>query len=149
MTDAGIYKITSFINGKIYIGESSGITRRFIRHKNDLKYNQHCNPFLQRHVNKYGLNDLSFEVIEKLPLDDKILFEREIYWIAFYKASNPEFGFNLNDGGVGGYITNIKHKDFVLININDGVQHTFKTVNEFEEFVGTFDSHIREILANR
>lgn len=58
----GIYKIQNLINGKIYIGQSKNIEKRWLRHKttafnkNDHSYNL---P-LYRAIRKYGLENFSF-----------------------------------------------------------------------------------------
>lgn len=60
-------------------------------------------------MRKHGIHNFYMEVIEELELES-ISFEREIYWIAFYKTNickyGKEFGYNLTDGGEGasGYI---------------------------------------------
>jgi group I intron endonuclease len=95
----GIYKITNNINGKVYIGQSIAIQKRFNRHKttayniNDEAYNY---PLYQA-IRKYGENNFSFEVIEECDLD--LLDSREKYWIQFFKSDNRNFGYNQTPGG--------------------------------------------------
>lgn len=64
----GIYKITNNINGKIYIGKSNNIERRFKDHKR-LSFTEGHKEYdktLYRAFRKYGIENFSFEVIEKL-----------------------------------------------------------------------------------
>lgn len=63
----GVYSITSKVNQKIYVGSSVNIARRVRDHQWQLKTGVHLNPALQAHVNKYGLDDLVFEVMEVEP----------------------------------------------------------------------------------
>jgi group I intron endonuclease len=61
-------------------------------HKSKLRLNLHKNKFLQRHVNKYGLTDLQFSILELCPQNQ--LLERELYWFNildtdFNILSNP------------------------------------------------------------
>lgn len=63
----GVYCITSKCNGKKYIGSTTmnkGFGKRWYEHIIRLKKNKHCNRHLQNHVNKYGLQDLSFSILE-------------------------------------------------------------------------------------
>jgi len=61
----GIYKIQSITKpDRIYIGSSLNIQKRWREHKWNLLKNKHHSIKLQRHVNKYGIGDLIFSVIE-------------------------------------------------------------------------------------
>ena len=82
----GIYKITNLINGKVYIGQSIDIKRRWGEEKNGSK-NPNSNAYdypLQRGFRKYGIENFSFEVIEEC--DKDILSEKEIYYIDLYNS---------------------------------------------------------------
>lgn len=87
----GIYKITNKINGKKYIGQSKNIERRFKDHK---LYKRERNIPLKRALEKYGVVNFNYEVIELCQLEE--LDEKEVYWIAKEK---PEY--NLCEGGKG------------------------------------------------
>lgn len=49
-------------------------------------------------IKKYGPDAFSHEVLEVCETLEKAN-QREAYWIEFYDARNPEFGFNLAEGG--------------------------------------------------
>lgn len=142
---SGIYAILSLATQKIYIGNSVHIYKRRERHFGDLKYGIHGNIYLQRHVKKYGLDDLDFCILEQLPPDKQLLDEREKFWISFYQSHVDKNGFNLNQGGLGGASTTRKHKSFSLVRIEDGLEMTFDSINHFEEFTGKF-KHLSEVL---
>jgi group I intron endonuclease len=81
---AGIYSITSKVNGKRYVGSAARICDRWKWHLRDLRANKHHSPYLQNHYNKYGENDLVFTVLEvvergELTLQDfkQLLLDRE------------------------------------------------------------------------
>jgi group I intron endonuclease len=80
MKITGIYKIQSTIKPeRIYIGSAVDIKRRWYEHTHDLKLNNHNNPKLQNHYNKYGNEDLIFTVMKECSI--KLLLEREQYYI--------------------------------------------------------------------
>jgi group I intron endonuclease len=86
--EAGIYSITSKINGKRYIGSAIRICTRWSNHKSMLKINKHHSPQLQNHYNKYGLEDLIFSVVEIIEKADltlqefkELLLEREQFYL--------------------------------------------------------------------
>lgn len=91
----GIYKIENLLNGKIYVGQSSDIEKRWSVHIAELKNNYHCNTHLQSAWNKYGEENFKFSVIEECRADQ--LNSREIYWIAQFDSYNT--GYNLTTGG--------------------------------------------------
>lgn len=93
---SGIYRIRNLVNGKVYVGSTNNINKRWIEHKSFLKNNKHPNPHLQASWNKYGEENLIFEIIEEIENSIKeLLCEREQYWNDFYDSSNREKGYNL------------------------------------------------------
>ena len=88
----GIYKVTNKINGKVYIGQSVDIGRRWREHmttKDDI--------YFHKAIQKYGVENFEWEVIEQCKKKD--LDEREIYWIEYYDSFNK--GYNCTKGGDG------------------------------------------------
>lgn len=63
----GIYKITCTATGKVYIGSSINITKRWKSHQRELKNNKHKNRSLQEDYNKYGESYFNYTVIEICP----------------------------------------------------------------------------------
>lgn len=84
----GIYKITN-PNGKIYIGQSVNIKKRFNN------YRWLCNSrnqiILNRSFKKYGIENHNFEIIEECLIEN--LNERERYWQEYYSVISSQ---NLN-----------------------------------------------------
>lgn len=76
---SGIYQIQSKLTGKIYIGSAINLIHRKNIHFFSLKKQKHHNLYLQRHIIKYGIDDLQFGIIEFCDKDK--LIEREQYWI--------------------------------------------------------------------
>lgn len=73
----GIYRIKSKIDQRYYIGSSIDIDRRFKQHQWDLNKKVHPNPLLQNFVNKYGIDNLLFELIEETTLNQLLIKEQE------------------------------------------------------------------------
>lgn len=102
-----IYKITNKVNGKVYIGRHCGTsTSRWKQHlKSSLDKTRP--EHLYRAMNKYGLDNFQYEVIESHPsnVGDDFLNEREKFFIKQYKSRSNENGYNMTEGGEG--ITNL------------------------------------------
>jgi group I intron endonuclease len=94
----GIYKITNLVNNKCDIGQSTNLSKRLNRHKNDLKNNRHFNKHLQNAYNKYGLDKFSFNIIERGLSEDE-LDDYEIDYIKLYNSTDRKFGYNIRSGG--------------------------------------------------
>jgi group I intron endonuclease len=91
---SGIYKIENTDTGKIYVGSSVNIHRRWNEHKRDLKKNEHGNKYLQNSWNKYGGGSFKFTVLETVS-DTTKLIEREQYFIDTLKSHDKKIGFNI------------------------------------------------------
>lgn len=96
----GIYIITSLRNQKVYIGQSKHIEQRWEEHKKALQKNVHQNKHLQRAWNKYGEKNFIFSILEEC--DEKLLDEREQYWIDYYGGINSQNTYNFREGGSRG-----------------------------------------------
>lgn len=76
--NTGIYQIKSIKTERVYIGSAINIKTRWNRHRRDLLKNAHHSSFLQRHYNKYGINDLIFSIVEFCKKED-LLLKEQIY----------------------------------------------------------------------
>ncbi len=94
-TCSGIYKITCQETKEIYIGKSTDIKNRWQQHcKTAFNCGTIASSVLHRKMRKYGLENFTFELLEKVPKDQ--LSEREKYYIDFYKTK--EIGLNERSG---------------------------------------------------
>ena len=66
-------------SSKCYVGSAVKFNQRWNQHKCSLRANKHDSPKLQLYVNKYGIDDLDFVVLEEC--DRNLLLEREQYYI--------------------------------------------------------------------
>lgn len=81
----GIYKIVNTDNGKVYVGSSKNIERRWDEHKKLLAAKKHHSAKLQHAWTKVKGNlPLIFEVIEECELPE--LLTREQVWMDHHKA---------------------------------------------------------------
>ena len=79
MRTTGIYKISNSVN-KVYIGQSINIPYRFKQYKNPNSCSTQTK--LRNSINKYGLNNHKFEIVEECMIEE--LNDRERYWQDFY-----------------------------------------------------------------
>lgn len=90
----GIYKIENLINGKIYIGQSIEIEKRWKKHlaaQDDF--------LIHKAIRKYGKNNFNFTILEECDIMD--LDRKECYWINYYNTIIPN-GYNMITGGSNG-----------------------------------------------
>lgn len=96
LSDIGVYKITNIKNGKIYVGSTrKSFYSRYKSHLSKLRTNNHKGyPHLQNAVNKYGIKNFEFSIIEICKKEDCI--NREGYWIRVLHSCDREIGYNIN-----------------------------------------------------
>ncbi len=76
---SGIYKIVNLINNKFYVGSAVSLLNRYHTHKNSFVKNKHNNQHLQNSINKYGIDNFKFEVIEICNKEELLI--KEQYYI--------------------------------------------------------------------
>jgi len=89
---AGVYIIQSLTKPeRVYVGSSINIRPRWQNHRNKLRDGKHENPKLQNYYNKYGCDDLIYEIIESGEYFNKNhLLSREQGWIYHFQYENTE-----------------------------------------------------------
>lgn len=92
-----IYKIENLINGKKYVGQSTSLKTRFIKHRKNAE--KKVNRYLYDAMNKYGHENFSISLIEETSKENADA--REIFWIAELGTLHPH-GYNMTPGGGGG-----------------------------------------------
>lgn len=108
----GIYCVHNLINDKRYIGQSVNVEGRLWEHKTGYEDPvRHTNRHLQNSIKKYGVDNFEFIVLEECTRET--LNEREMYWIAYYKSNEHEYGYNKTKGGDGtpGFIPDDEIRD--------------------------------------
>jgi group I intron endonuclease len=93
-----IYKITNLLNGKCYIGQTiRSPTERWSYHK----FNNNGDTAIHRAIQKYGLDNFSFDVIDFAENPD-MLDHKENFWADCYNSyTSSGFGYNVRQCGQG------------------------------------------------
>ena len=94
MSTIGIYKIENKINGKVYIGQSQNIFKRWSVHGNINKAGN-CKMAIAKAITKYGVENFKFEILELCTKEE--LNIKEIYWVSVYDSYKK--GYNSTTGG--------------------------------------------------
>ena len=127
----GIYKIENLNNGKIYIGQSNDIERRFYEHKTKGKASRIP---LDVEIQKEGASSFSYEVVEECSIEE--LNQKETYWINFYQSNIK--GYNKNEGGlsnlIGGQNPKAKLTEEDVIKIRQAYAEHKKQKDVYEEY---------------
>ena len=96
-TVCGIYKITNQKNNMCYVGKSVDIKRRWTEHiKCGVGIDTPANNKLYKAMQEEGLQNFSFEVLEKCPREQ--LDEKEKYYIELYQSII--YGYNILAGAI-------------------------------------------------
>jgi group I intron endonuclease len=106
----GIYKITN-PKGKVYIGQSINIERRFSRYRNI--HERDKQPKIYNSLKKYGFEKHLFEIIEECSVEQ--LNEQETYWKQYHLDQmednwNMVLFCNIHDTGGGPLSKETKQK---------------------------------------
>lgn len=100
-----IYTITNLINGKVYIGKTNNFRKRKNSHLCLLNRGVHYNTYLQRSWDKYGSDNVKFDIIDADATSYEDLSEREQYYIKLSRSWDQDFGYNMTLGGEGSLFT--------------------------------------------
>ena len=90
---SGVYCIKNKVSGKVYVGESIDIRRRWDSHRADLEKGDHYNEILRSAWLKYGQDAFEWLIIEEC--DRHLLREREAHWMREMSATDRKKGYNI------------------------------------------------------
>ena len=89
---AGIYLFTNKSNNKVYVGQSSNIYFRYMRHRRSSTACDKYNRPIVSAFKKYGFDGFIFSIIEIA--DRELLTEIEQFYMNLYNSSSREYGYN-------------------------------------------------------
>jgi group I intron endonuclease len=93
-----LYRITNLINSKIYIGQSISPNKRWAAHKHQAKQ-VNPNQLISKSINKYGVENFSFEVIATCKSYEDANYIEEQLIKQYNCLVNDGYGYNLSLGG--------------------------------------------------
>jgi group I intron endonuclease len=126
---SGVYAITNKTNNKKYVGSSKNISYRHGVHFSKLRNNKHNNQHLQNAVNKYGIENFIFEILEIVD-DGRLLFKEQQYinkysWDMLYNKTKIA-------GSGGG---DIRRKKLYLIDLLGNIVNKFRSGVELSKYL--------------
>ena len=76
--NSGIYYIRCWATGRVYVGQSGRLDRRWAEHRCALKAGKHSNKAFQEEWNFYGPKYFDFLIAEEMPFDVDKMLDREL-----------------------------------------------------------------------
>lgn len=121
----GIYEIKNKVTGKIYIGSSKQIEKRWEQHLQALEKGEHHSILLQRAWNKYGKECFEFIVKEECKEEELLVREQ--------KHLDLKPGYNVGAQASGGdNLTNHPHREDILERRSKTLTDKFKKLSKEE-----------------
>lgn len=102
---AGIYMIRNIKNGKVYIGATNNIQKRFTRYiQNYTHYSPSkwdCARMIEKTIHDEGWENFEFIILDEGPEYHDPIYRsrREMEYATKYRAIDPQFGYNSTIGG--------------------------------------------------
>lgn len=119
-----IYRAQNKINGKIYIGQTSNLSKRISCHLCGKTYFSDA-------LRKYGVKSFDFSIVDSADTKE-LLGEKEKYWIKSLNSMYPN-GYNLTSGGEEAY-TYSEETRRKMSERKIGFHHSEETKKKFREF---------------
>jgi hypothetical protein len=95
-----IYSVTNKIDGKVYIGATTlDLDDRKAEHFKKFR-NKSRNHLFYQALHEFGWDNFTWDVVKYYDKRDDLMLA-EKWFIAKYKSNNPEYGYNITDGGDG------------------------------------------------
>lgn len=155
LTQIGIYKIWFYndVLKRVYIGSAirngktnleKGFLNRWNLHLSNLINNHNCTPKLQNAFNKYGLENIRFEIVDALEQDKPTSYYENIETEYIKKFNSVENGWNININGKNCKGTPMRKevKDKIAAanrGVNNGMYNKYGYLNPMSKPVYQYD----------
>jgi len=144
----------------VYIGISTDLKYRLKTHYHKLKSNQHHNKHLQQSVNKHGIENFIFDILEYLPsnIDDSQLLTAEYHYQNKYNSTDKKNGYNILITDMSGKVRHTeehkRHMSAILTGRKFTEKHCANIKRAQFEHPGKphtdeFRRHMSELMKNR
>jgi group I intron endonuclease len=94
-TRMGVYAIVNKVDGKLYVGSSKDLRRRWRNHLRELQSSKHSNDHLQRAFSKYGEDAFEFRILQDVASEEELI-PAEQYWLDFTRCYDRRYGYNID-----------------------------------------------------
>jgi group I intron endonuclease len=99
-----VYLITNTVNGKVYVGKTYDVAKRWCEHKHSGKNPSHHCRLISRAIAKYGTEAFRIEVLSEHSSEAQALLAEELE-ISERDSQNKTLGYNLTSGGESGLLS--------------------------------------------
>lgn len=93
-----VYRVTNTVNGKVYIGKTKSMARRWVEHL--AKSRAGSGLHLARALRKYGADKFVVEILSRHENEEEA-YQEEVRQIQAHASTNKLWGYNLTSGGEG------------------------------------------------
>ena len=147
----GIYKFTNKTNNKVYIGKADNLEERYKSHmRNYDNHNlQDYNTKFYRALRKYGFENFNYEILESNRYwTAEVLNQKEVEYIAKYRATEDEYGYNIQKGGLNTAVPR-KLSEKQVLEIKNKLVTSTLTMQQIAKEYGVGDAMISMINSGK
>ena len=94
MKEYTVYKHVNKINGKVYVGLTNNVKRRW----RNSGYFYKGSPYFKHAIDKYGWDNFEHEILFE-HLTEEEAKQKETEMVLYYRSNEPDYGYNLTNGG--------------------------------------------------
>jgi group I intron endonuclease len=121
----------TFTNKKLYIGQTSRTVHQRVKGHYNTAFSK-CETIFHRALRKEPF-DCIWSILEIVDITKYSLNDREKYWIAHYKSSDIDYGYNGTTGGEGCKVTSERFKERLRRHNEDRSWRTPEVIRKISE----------------